>query len=186
VPLTRSDCFRVLTCPSVCALQEVSALRSLGLFRVLTYPPVCALQLVSASRSLRLFLYPNLSLRLRSPASESPSLTRIVCVSRLVPPSALSSWWAPFARSDCYRVLTCSSVCALQSVSAPRSLQLFPCPEGALCLRSPASEYPSLTWIVPCPDLSLSLRSPESECPLLARIVSVSNLSLRLRSPESE
>src|SRR6266850_736373 len=50
-------------------------------FRVLTCPPVCALQLVSAPRSVGFFPCPDLSVRLCSPVRECPSLSQILSVS---------------------------------------------------------------------------------------------------------
>jgi hypothetical protein len=44
----RSVCFHILTCPSLCALQEVSALHPLSLSLDLTCPYLYALQEVSA------------------------------------------------------------------------------------------------------------------------------------------
>jgi hypothetical protein len=56
--VARSDSFHALTCLSICVLQKVSAPRSVGFF-------AC----------------PDLSLDLRSPGSECPSLGQILSVS---------------------------------------------------------------------------------------------------------
>ena len=99
-----------------------------------------------------------------------------------------------------FGVLTCTSVWALQVVSASRRLafflspdlsfrafqvvcapywlKFFPCPDLSLCLGSPGRECPLLASsciiFVFCPDLSICLGSPGSECLLLARILSMS------------
>src|SRR6267142_599070 len=105
--------------------------------------------------------------------------------------------------------MTHLSLCALQGVSSPRSLDLFPCPDLSLPLRSPVCEYlarsvcflvltcssfsspgsecPSLARFVPCPDLFHPLCSTGSECPSLARFVSAHpDLSIPLFSPAGE
>jgi hypothetical protein len=81
---------RALTCPSLCAPQRVSAPRSLS-FRDLICPSLCALQEVGAPRLLAFFPCPHLSVALRFPGSERPSLARFHSACSLVHRSALSS-----------------------------------------------------------------------------------------------
>ena len=106
--LRRSDSLRVLTCPSLCGLQEVSEPRSVGFFgcpdlslpvrspvgewasvgrilrsdslRVLICTSLCGLQLVSGPRSVGLFACPDLSLPVWSPGSEWASVGRTLSV----------------------------------------------------------------------------------------------------------
>ena len=128
MPLARSVSFRILKCPSLCCLQNVSVPRSVGFFPcqcpdeylpplspgsersslgqfvscVLTSPLLCRLQEVSAPRSVGFFPCPEKSLPLLSPECECPSLARFG-----------------------FRVMTSPSLCPLQDVSAPRSRWLL-------------------------------------------------------------
>ena len=45
-------------------------------------------------------------------------------------------------------VLTCPIRCHLQSVSTPRSVGFFACPDLSLAMLSPGSECPLLGWIL--------------------------------------
>jgi len=72
VPLAHSDSFHVLTCLSICALQDVSAPCSLGFL-----------------------LCPDLSICLHSSVCECPLLTQIPSMSWLVCPSVLFREWVP-------------------------------------------------------------------------------------------
>jgi hypothetical protein len=72
-------------------LQLVSTPRSLA-FGLLTYLSFCALQLVSTPRSFSFLSCPHLSVALRSPGREYPSLFRFLSVFVLIYRSALSSW----------------------------------------------------------------------------------------------
>src|SRR6267142_971689 len=126
-------CFHVLTCPSLCALQEVSvpcllgcspcpdlSLPSLVCFQVLTFPSFCTLQFVRASCLFDLFPCPYLFL---------PCALQLVSASHLL---------------GLFHVLTYPTLCTLQRVSTPRSLGMCPCLDLSL-LRSSGSECPSLT-----------------------------------------
>jgi hypothetical protein len=144
VSLALPDYFCALTCPSVGAIQEVSTPPS-DSFHVLTCPFVCAIQGVSAPRSLGFFPCPDLPLRLRYPGSECPSLARILSMSRLSPPSALSRELVPLARSDSFRFLTYPSIRAIQLVSVPCFLGFFrvlTCPP--VCVIQSVSAHRSL------------------------------------------
>ena len=75
MPLACSDSFCVLTCLTVCTLQEVSTSHLLRFFPVLTCPSICTLQFVSVPHLLGFFPCPNLFLPLYSLESECPSFT---------------------------------------------------------------------------------------------------------------
>jgi hypothetical protein len=114
--------FRVLTRPSLCALQEVSAPRLLVFFfrdltppccalqevsvplslGLLTHPSLCALQFVSASRSLGLFACPDFCFPLHSPVCECPSLSRLFACPNLSSPRSPGS--------ECSSLTWCVSV----------------------------------------------------------------------------
>jgi hypothetical protein len=59
-------------------------------FGVLTYPSLCGLQLVSAPRLVGFFRRPDLSLPVWSPVGERTLLCWFLSVSLLVPPCAVS------------------------------------------------------------------------------------------------
>jgi hypothetical protein len=156
---------------------------------------------------LAFFLCPHLPIAPRCPGSECPSRARALSISSLVRPSALSSKYVPLVRSLSFLVLTCPLLCALQLVSAPRSLTFFPCSHLSLAdalqlvstpcslafflcshlsvaLPSPGSECPCSLAFFPCPHLSVALRSPASECLSPAHYLSLSSL-LRRSAPYS-
>jgi hypothetical protein len=155
VPSARSFLFRVLICPSLFPLQDVSL-----------------------PRPLTSFPCPHLFVVLRSPDGECPLLALFLSVSSLVHFSALSRKSVPLARSLSFRILTCLLSCALQNVSAPRSLsfRVLTCP--SLCTLQWVSAPRSLAFF-PCPHLCIVLRSPVGECPSLARFLSVFSLVRR-------
>jgi hypothetical protein len=80
--------FPVLTRPFLCGLQLVSVPRSVFSFRVLTCPFRCGLQLVSAPFSVVFFLCPDLFFPMRSPESECPWHSRILCFDLSLPLSS--------------------------------------------------------------------------------------------------
>jgi hypothetical protein len=83
----------VLTSPSLCALQGVSAPRSLP-FHVLTSPFLCAVQGVSAPLSLASFPCPDWPIPLCSPGHECPSLARFLCPDQSIPLCSTGSKWS--------------------------------------------------------------------------------------------
>jgi hypothetical protein len=144
-------------------------------FRVLTCPSLCALQLVSASHSLAFFPCPHLSLGLRSQVCECPLLSFFLSCPHLSVALCSPVRECPPTRLLSFGVLTCPSLCALQGVSAPHFLAFFrvlTCP--SLCDLQDVSAPRSLAFF-PRPHLSVARRSPGSECPSLARFLSVSS-----------
>jgi len=135
-------CSPVRECPSLTGSLSVSSLihpdglprrwvplaPSLS-FRLLTYSSRCALQEVSTPRSLAFFPCPHLSLPIRSPECECPSLARFPSMTPPVPPMR-------FPESECLR-----------------SLALFPCPHLSLVMRSLVRECPSLARSPSAPSL---------------------------------
>ena len=83
-------------------------------------------------------------------------------------------------RSDSFRVLTCSSLCRRQFVSAPRLVGFFVCSDLSLpsrcCLQFVRG--PHLVGFFLYPDMSLPMPSPVGERPSLGRILSLSFLVL--------
>ena len=70
-------------------------------------------------------------------------------------------------------VPTSPSLCGLQFVSMPHSVNFFPCPDkSSLCRLQNVSAPRSVDFIL-CPDKSSLLPSPESERALLSRFLSV-------------
>src|SRR6266850_1517621 len=97
--------------------------------------------------------------QLENRKNDKDMLTDIsVTLGKLLPCLFQTDWLDPysvlrqstflFVSCNPFRVLTCPSVCALQSVSAPRSVGFFPCPDLSVHLCSPGSECPSLGWIL--------------------------------------
>src|SRR6267142_1068820 len=83
-------------------------------------------------------------------------------------------------------MLTCSSRCAPQEGSAPRSLASFPCSHLSLPMRSPESECTSLALFLLSFHLFPPTRSLGRECPSLSlAFLLCLQLSLPMRSPES-
>jgi hypothetical protein len=185
VPLTRSLSLHVLTCPSLCTLQRVSAPHPFSFF---SYPhlPVslCALQEVSGPRSLAFILCPSLS---------------FLCALQLVSaPHSLSFALCPH------------SLVALRSLAGEYpSLTFFSYPHLAFALRSPGSEslshasflsvtsrirsVPTRTWVpprlfssFPCPHLSVALRFKVVSAPGPLAFFPRLHLSAALYSPVGE
>jgi hypothetical protein len=152
VPLARSHSFHVLTCPSLCALQEVSTPCSLAFFFVSSLVRRCALP------------------------SGWVLLARSHCFCVLTCPLLCAPQEVSAPRSHSSHVLTCPSLCALQSVSAPHSLTFSPCPHLSITLCYPASECPSLARFLSVSSHVVTLCSPVCECPSLARFLSTSSL----------
>ena len=119
VPLAHIDSFYVLTCPSVCALQEVST--------------PCL---------LRFLLCPNMSVCLHS------SLwVPLACSDSFFCPnlSLNLSLWVPFTHLDSFYVLTCSFIYCLQEVSASHLSKFLSCPNLSICLCSSVCKCPLLS-----------------------------------------
>ena len=103
---------------------------ALGKLQLLRISVICywivTTSIGSAFSSLYLILWflplffpcPDLSLPMPSLGSECSSLGRILPVSWLVSPDAVSRKWVSLSRSDSFYVLTCPSRCRLQDVSA--------------------------------------------------------------------
>ena len=177
--LAHSLCFPVLTCPSLCALQLVSAPPSLTFFPCPSLRTTrCAHQDVSTLRSLTFYLCHHPSLPMRSPGSECTSFVGSLCFRFLTPPPLLMrSPECEFHLSLCFNILTCPSRCALQDVSS-LALSLSFClrPDLFLTMHSPGCEFPRSPAHSPYPHLSLPIRSPVRECPSLTGSLSVTLL----------
>jgi hypothetical protein len=175
VTFARSLSFRVLTCPSLCAPQQVGA-PYLFSFRLLTCPLLCALQLVSVPCSFSFFPCPDFSVVLRSPVGEFPSLGHFFHILTCLLLYALQ-FVSALSSPALFRVLTCPLLCGLQEVSATRSPGrfLFVLTHPSLCGLQEVS-VPRLLAFFPSPHLSVALRSPVREWLLLARFLSVSSL----------
>src|SRR6267142_1879614 len=121
-----------MTCPALCALQSVSAPRSLVSFAVLIRPSLFPLQGVSDPRSPAFFRLltpsrPSICGILYSPVRECTSLAFFLSFfAVLTYPSlcALQNVSAPRLLVS-FAALICLSLCALQAVSDPRSLACF-------------------------------------------------------------
>ena len=175
--------FGVLTCPSLCALQQVSAPCLLALFFslnlslplcfpvcecpspacffiVLNCPSLCALQEVSAPCSLTHFFSLNLSFSLHSLASGFPSLAHFLLLSCPDLTFPLSSLWVALSCKLSFTVLTCPFLCALQKVSVTCSYTFFCYTDLFFPLHFTGSECPLLTcfcwlsWLLPFSALS--------------------------------
>ena len=82
-------------------------------FYVLTCPSLCCLQEVSGPYSVAFFSCPNLSLPLPSPVCECLLLDHFLSISWLISLSAVSREWVPLAQLLPFCVLTCPSLCYL-------------------------------------------------------------------------
>ena len=123
--------YRILTCASRFALQDVSARCSLAFFSCpLRFLPVIMCSLACECPSLAHFLFYVLTFR-------------FCCVLQVVSASRSLTF---------FPVLTCRPWCALQEVSTPRLLGFFSYPYLSLPMSSPDSECPSLAGL-----LSMSL-----------------------------
>ena len=143
-------------------------LAALGLtFHVATCPSLCALQYVSAPHLVASFLCLDKSLSLWSPGSKCPLLGHFVSMSWQVP-SVVSREWVPLAWSLSFHVLTSPSLCYLQGVSAPSSVASFPCPDKSLPLWPPGCKCLLLSHFLStiCPNKFFPLLSQVCKCPL--------------------
>ena len=84
------------------------------------------------------------------------------------------------------RILTRSSLCRLQEVSASHSVALFPCSDKALPLPSPASECLQFGHVFVCFDKSLPLPSAGSKYTHSVDCFLGADKSLFLPSPVGE
>jgi hypothetical protein len=160
------------------------------------YPP----QFVSAPRLPAVLPCPHLSIALHPPVRECPSLACLLSVSSLFvalrvlgsecPSPSLFSYVLTRS-SDCalqgvsappslsFRVLTCSSDCALQAVSAPGSLAFFPCSHLSVALCSSGSECSPLSRFLFVPSLVCRSAFSRMSVPSLTRFLSVPSLLRR-------
>ena len=195
MPLAHSLSLRVLTCPR-CALQGVSAPRSLTFFSCANLSSRCALQEVSAP-TLAFFPCPHSSLPMRAPGSESPPRLAVFPCPHLflsmlsrshlpLPIHSLARECTSCTHLLSLHVLTCPSQYALQTVSHPRLLGFFralSCPSRyALQRVSALRSFVSFS----CPHLTLPVLSLGCECTLFACFLSCPHLSFPMRSPARE
>jgi len=121
VPLAQLLFFHVLTGPSQCGLQLVSALSLVTFFPCSDKSPWCGLQFVSTPCLLAFFACPDKSLSLCPPGCECPSWSFFPSVSWQVTLCVVLREWVPLASSLSFGVLTNPFLGTFQFVRAPSS-----------------------------------------------------------------